>query len=214
MIETSKLNGSRLLSSNIACQHCDFMMAEPQLQPGQVALCPRCGHKISRLRVNAVNELLSYSLTGLILLILATLFPFMSFTLNGNMMEITLWQAATEFYIENYKVLAFVVFFFIVLFPGLILMFVFSYVGTLILFGRRFYSPIIVSAIFGLLPWAMAEVFFVGVLVSLIKLTTIAEIGIGLSFWAYLLFCLCYVKVLSLIDKHQFWSWMDLAKKI
>lgn len=204
---------SVILTTQIACQHCDLIIPVPLLKPGQCALCPRCGYKLSRLRVNAISGLMSYSVTGLILLILANLFPFMSFSLSGNMMEISLWQAATELYTGPYKLLSLVVFFFIVLFPAIILGFIFSFLATLGLVGSTFYTATLVRIIFGLLPWAMAEVFFVGVLVSLIKLVTIAEIGLGLSFWAYLLFCLCYVKVLSLVDKYQFWYWMDSAKR-
>ncbi|NRA70676.1 MAG: paraquat-inducible protein A [Gammaproteobacteria bacterium] len=201
------------MSTKIACQHCDYLMSFPVLNPGQCALCSRCGHKISRLKVNAINNLMSYSLTGVILLILSLLFPFMSFTLSGNMMEITLWQAATELYSGPYKLLALGVFAFIVLFPAVILGFILLFLVSLNLFGHTFYNSTLLRLIFTLLPWSMAEVFFVAVLVSLIKLVTIAQIGIGLSFGAYLLFCLCYVKVLTLVDKHQFWYWMDLAKK-
>jgi paraquat-inducible protein A len=137
----------------------------------------------------------------------------MSFSLGGNFMEISLWQTATELYMGPYKPLSLLVFFFIVLFPAIILGFIVSFLVTLRLFGSTFYSSSLIRLIFGLLPWAMAEVFIVGVLVSLIKLITIAEIGLGMSFWAYLLFCLCYVKVLTHIDKYQFWHWMDLAKE-
>jgi paraquat-inducible protein A len=202
-----------MLSSQIACQQCDLVIKTPLLKPGQCALCPRCGHKLSKLRVNAISGLMSYSVTGLILLILANLFPFMSFTLNGNVMEISLWQAATELYTGPYKLLSFIVFFFIVLFPTIILGFIFSFLATLELVGSTFYTATLLRIIFSLLPWAMAEVFFVGVLVSLVKLVTIADIGLGLSFWAYLSFCLCYAKVLSLVDKYQFWYWMDISKR-
>lgn len=201
------------MSSQIACQHCDFVVVTPVLKPGQCALCPRCRHKLSRLKVNAISSLMSYSVAGLILLILASLFPFMSFTLNGNVMEISLWQAATELYVGPFKLLSFIVFFFIVLFPAIILSFIFVFLATLELIGQTFYTATLLRMIFNLVPWAMAEVFFVGVLVSLIKLVTIADIGLGMSFWAYLSFCLCYVKVLSIIDKYQFWYWMELSKK-
>jgi len=201
------------LNKPIACGLCDLVLPTPELVPGQCALCPRCGHKLFRVKDNAIGHLLSYSLTGLILLLLANYFPFMSFSLSGNMMEISLWQAATELYVGYYKLLALVVFFFIVLFPALILSVIICYLLSLRLVGSRIFSSSLVRLIFGLLPWAMAEVFFVGVLVSLIKLITIAEIGLGLSFWSYLLFCLCYAKVLTYIDKYQFWHWLDLVKK-
>jgi len=201
------------LNKPIACGLCDLVLPTPALTPGQCALCPRCGHKLFRVKDNAIGQLLAYSLTGLILLLLANFFPFMSFSLSGHIMEITLWQAATELYVGPYKLLSLLVFFFIVLFPALILTVIVSFLVSLNWVGSKMFSSTLVRLIFGLLPWAMAEVFFVGVLVSLIKLITIAEIGLGVSFWAYLVFCLCYVKVLTYIDKYQFWHWLDLTTK-
>ena len=39
-----------------------------------------------------------------------------------------------------------------------------------------------------LMPWSMAEIFLLGTLVSLIKITSLADIAIGLSFYAFVLF--------------------------
>ena len=35
-------------------------------------------------------------------------------------------------------------------------------------------------------PWAMADIFMVGVVVALVKIATLANLSVGLAFWALL----------------------------
>ncbi|MDP2561439.1 paraquat-inducible protein A [Psychrobium sp. 1_MG-2023] len=198
-----------LIMKQIACEHCDLLLQAPKLKQGECAICPRCHHKLSRLRPSAINWLFSYIITGLILLVLSNLFSLMTFNLAGNISEVTLWQSASKLYFEQYKVLSLLVYVFTVVFPGVILLMILLFITTIKLGKQQWYLASLLRLIFALIPWAMAEVFLVGALVSLVKLVTIAKIELGYSFWAYCLFCICYVKVLSLVDKYQFWYWVE-----
>ena len=51
----------------------------------------------------------------------------------------------------------------------------------------------------------MAEVFILGVLASLTKIATMAYIVLGLSFWAYVAFSLCFLIAVTRLDRYQFW---------
>jgi paraquat-inducible protein A len=61
----------------------------------------------------------------------------------------------------------------------------------------------VIKALFMILPWTMAEIFLIGVLVSLIKIISMADVGLGLSFYAYLLFTVSMTVTLLYVDKHQ-----------
>lgn len=193
----------------VACDHCDLLLDAPSLTEEQCALCPRCGHKISRLRKNLMSQLTAYGVTALILLVLSNMFSLMTFNLSGNISEINLWQSALNLYFEQYKSLSLIVFIFIVIVPAIVVALILFFIVMIKLNHRPKVLGNILRLIFGLLPWAMAEVFFVGVLVSLVKLITIAQMNLGWSFWAYALFCVCYAKVLSLLDRYQLWSWLE-----
>ena len=51
----------------------------------------------------------------------------------------------------------------------------------------------------------MVEVFFIGVLVSLVKVGHMATVVMGLSFWAYAVFSGFFVLSLSGLDRAQCW---------
>jgi len=193
----------------VACGHCDLLMDAPKISEGQFAMCPRCGHKISRLRPKLMSQLTAFSLTALILLGLANLFSFITLNLNGNISEITLWQSAFDLYFAQYKYLAVIVFMVITVLPAIVIGLLLFFIAMIKLNIRWQGLSNVLRLIFSLMPWAMAEVFLVGVLVSLVKLVTIAQMDLGWSFWAYALFCLCYAKVLSLLDHYQMWSWLQ-----
>lgn len=196
---------------SIACHHCDFLMTPPTIEEGDCALCHRCNHKITRVDPNAVNRLLAFSMTGLILLFLTTQFDLLTLNLGGNISQLDLFNSANQLYFDDYKILAILVCFFIFILPVMILFFIVLFILSLKTGIGQWSQTSLLRLIFLMMPWAMVEVFLVGILVSLIKLVTIAEVELGLSFWAYAIFCFCYVKVLSLVDRYQFWHWIDEA---
>ncbi len=52
----------------------------------------------------------------------------------------------------------------------------------------------------------MVDVFLIGVLVSLIKIASLAEIGMGSSFWAFCVYTVLVVKCISMVDKSWLWG--------
>jgi len=193
----------------VACAHCDLLLDAPVLQQDQFSACPRCGHKISRLRKSLMAQLLAFGVTALMLLVLSSCFSLMTMNIGGNISDISLWQSALNLYFDQYKVLSLIVFVLVVLIPAMVVSLILFFVLMIRINVRPKMLSNILRLIFGLLPWAMAEVFLVGVLVSLVKLVTISQIELGFSFWTYALFCICYAKVLSLLDRYQLWSWLS-----
>ena len=54
-------------------------------------------------------------------------------------------------------------------------------------------------------PWSMVEVFVIGVLVSLVKIGAMASVVLGISFWAYVGFAVCFTASLSSLDRFEMW---------
>jgi paraquat-inducible protein A len=54
-------------------------------------------------------------------------------------------------------------------------------------------------------PWMMADVFLVGALVSLIKLSSMAEVAFGPSFWAFCAFVVLLIKTTAAVNYDALW---------
>ncbi|MFT4940816.1 MAG: paraquat-inducible protein A, partial [Paraglaciecola sp.] len=104
---------------------------------------------------------------------------------------------------QDYALLAVLQAIAILLLPAFILLCLLYVLIPLSLGYRPAKAAVVVNLIFRLLPWTMAEIFLIGVLVSLIKITSMADVGMGPSFYAYILFTLCMTGTLMHLDKHQ-----------
>ena len=54
--------------------------------------------------------------------------------------------------------------------------------------------------------WSMVEVFVIGVIVSLVKIGAMATVVLGIAFWAYAAFALCFTAALTNLDRVQLWE--------
>ncbi len=190
----------------VACPGCDLLLEINVLSDGSRAACPRCNHTLTRHIHDGYNKVLAYSVAGLILLVLASSYPFLSFAVAGLESEMTLINTPGALWRYGMPGIGALVATFIILLPALTLL-MSGAVAAALLTGRR-YTWLVPCARFIFLwqGWAMAEVFIIGVIVSLVKLATMATVVLGVSFWCYGAFTLCLIVALSNLDRYRCWE--------
>jgi paraquat-inducible protein A len=194
------------LSNAIACLHCDLLLPTPVVAEGERAVCPRCGgHLTSRPR-DGLSRSFAFAASAVVFLVIAVSFPFLTMKVGGFENEMTLPQAALELYRYDMVALSAVVFAGVLLIPSVIVALVLGLVFQLMR-GRP--APWLVPVgrlIFGLGTWSMVEVFVIGVIVSLVKLTHLATIVLGISFWSFAVFSICLTAALASLDRAYIWD--------
>lgn len=191
---------------DIACLGCDLLVNIAALNNGESASCPRCGHFLSRLHSDAYNRVLAYSVSAVLLLLLANSFSFLSFGASGLESTITLWQTPGEMWKYGMPGVAMLVAAFIIFIPSAILALLLVLCLPLELGIYRPWLAPIAKWIFLLQSWAMVEVFIIGVIVSLVKIAAMATVALGISFWAYAGFSICFTLAVSSLDRFQCWQ--------
>ena len=191
-----------------ACEECDLLIPATPLEVGQASCCPRCGHPLSRHLPQQELRPLSYGFAALIMFVLANAFTFMSFSAKGVGQEMTFLQSITTLVDEGYLFLGAVLSLTLI---GLPLV----YMGSIMLVLWRVDKDLHSNALRSLgrllcriKPWLMVDVFLVGVLISLVKLMGMADIKMGLSFWAFVGYTVLLIKMISSLD--QMWLWQRL----
>jgi paraquat-inducible protein A len=192
-----------------ACHECDWIMVVPPLQPGEQAVCPRCEHKIRSLPTQARLQPMIYSITALIMLFCSNFFPFLGMAVKGIHQDMTLYQTATTLLEEQHPALALTVYLFMQILPAICLMLICLIYSRLGHWRGKRLRKRYTLWLFRLIPWCMVEVFLIGVLVSLIKIASLADIELGYSFWAYVLFSLSMLKAFSAIDRDWLWLYQS-----
>ena len=58
----------------------------------------------------------------------------------------------------------------------------------------------------------MVEVFIIAVIVALVKIAAMATVVIGISFWAYAAFAICFTLAVSSLDRYQCWERIEALR--
>jgi paraquat-inducible protein A len=198
-------------SERTACIECDLIVKVGDLRDGQRAACPRCDHIFSTRTADALTRSLAFAIASSVLLVMANAFPFLSLEASGLEKVMTLPHSALELYRDGYLSIAVLVLGPIVGIPAIMLA---TVVALLVPLRRRHGAPWLVPAgrlLFMLGPWSMVEVFLIGVLVSLVKIGALATVYLGISFWAYVAFAVCFTATLSSLDRVQMWREIEAS---
>ena len=195
-----------LTDSRVACPSCDLVFDVSGLPDGATATCSRCGQYLTANKSDAFDRVIAYSSASLIMLAVACAFPFMQFSRAGLENTMTLPQTVLELWVNNMPWLAVLVAGFIIIIPAVVMVLVLTMALALVRGAHPPWLRSLGSLVFHLQSWSMVEVFFIGVLVSLVKIAKMATIVLGTSFWAYAAFAVLFTAALTNLDKYQSWQ--------
>ena len=214
MVERSKgWPRAMTASKHAACDYCDTLQKIIPLEEGESAHCRICGSELYENRPRSLQRTVSFSLAALFLMVLVLLFPFLSLDNSGLKSTMTVWGAAASLWAQGDVALAIATAAFIVVLPVLLVLCL-LYVTFPLIFGRYLKGAVLAfRAVNHLQTWTMVEVFFLGAIVSLLKLVKLAEVTLGEGFWAFALLMVMIAGALSSIDKVEFWDRIEAARE-
>lgn len=194
------------MSGEIACPGCDLLVDVSNLTDGQSASCPRCGMVLTRKRHNPYQRILAFGSAGLIFLVMANNYPFLSFSSGGFESVMTLRQTPTALWTNHMPEVGILVAAFIIVIPALVLLMMLA-ISVPLSQGRchPWVAPV-TRSVFLARNWSMVEVFIIGVIVSLVKIAAMATVVIGIAFWAYAAFTICFTVTVASLDRYQCWE--------
>ena len=193
-------------STQIGCAACDLLVTVEALAPDERASCPRCGHLLTQNTADGLTRSLAFALAAATALVMSMAFPFLSLQASGQEQVMTLPRSAYELYQDGYLSIAILVMGPIIAVPALMIAALVALLAAIRQGKRaRWFVPT-GRFLFFLNPWSMVEVFVIGVLVSLVKIGAMATVILGISFWAYVVFAICFIATLANLDRVQLWE--------
>lgn len=195
--------------SMFVCHHCDALQRTPEIEPGSTINCGCCGSSLFRVSSGTLDKPLALIMASMIIFVIANIYPIMTLTMVGVSQSATITGTALTFLNQGNPELAAVIWLPSVLIPGVIICGLFY-----VLFSIRYqmnwrYTRPILIWVSRLLPWGMMDVFFLGILVALVKLVDLADIILGLGFYAFLALIFVYAFTISTLNIHALWDDMD-----
>lgn len=184
----------------IACHDCDLLQRETPLQPGGVALCTRCGAVLYRHNPGNVERALALTIAAAVLFALSNFFPLAGIESRGNRIASTLFGAVLHLWNEHMESVAILVFVTAILVPALELALM------IFLLAARSPSPLVLRILLVTRPWAMIEVFMLGLLVSVQRLTHIANIDTGVALWSFGALMVLFAALTATFNVRDLWN--------
>jgi paraquat-inducible protein A len=196
----------------LACPNCDALFLEPVAQEGERVICPRCLTRLFSRRQNFVHRSTALVFAAAFFFILANAFPFLTLRADYRESDMLLAGAVSGLQAEGFSALATMVAIFTLAAPS-VLIGALLYVLVPLLRERRLrWALHLCRAIHEARRWNMVEVFLLGVLVSLLKLGSVATLTLGTSFWAFAGLIICLTAALATIDQAELWEKLEAAQ--
>jgi len=200
------------MSPLVVCPACDLVHRNTAAPARGATLCARCRAPLQRASGAHIDTAIALAACALVLLLLSNAYPLVEMQVNGNSRDTTLIGAALGLYAQSYYSLAALVFLTTVVAP-LLQIAALLYVLIPLRRGRRAAGQ---EAVFRLLmkvrPWSFMEVFMLGALAALVRLSNFAHIVTGVSLWACVLLMLCLSELTTVSSPEQIWRWIERSR--
>lgn len=178
--------GTTDLLDLVACPVCDTLHHFSAIPQGGRGSCRRCHHTLATQRANAMTRIVMLAVTATILMISAVSFPFLMIETRGLRQQASVIDTILAYSDGLMVPLSLAMAALIVVLPLTRLAAILYTVAPMALGHRPAKGAAKAFRVAEQLkPWAMAEVFIVGVAVALVKVGGLATLTIGPAFWAF-----------------------------
>jgi len=189
----------------LACPSCDAVHQSVILARHEVAHCVACGAVLGRHTSLGIDQLLAITLAAAALFIIASANPLLAIGVRDSHTEATVWSAAFAM-MHGWMAwagaaLAITTFLLPLVQIALLLWLLgFARLGRCAPGART-----VLRALHGVRPWSMTEVFLLGALVAIIKLSSWVPVHPGIGIWALTSLTLL-LTILSMIEPRFWWN--------
>ncbi|WP_341313210.1 paraquat-inducible protein A [Paraburkholderia sp. IMGN_8] len=192
----------------IACHECDTLFRKPPLVGRMVARCPRCGATLYRGISRKLDSITAMTLAALFTFLIAQGFPILELETNGITSQTSLFGALVALWNEDMQIVAIMVFCSTILFPLIELL---ALLYVLIPLRAGYVPPAfnrVLRAIQFVRPWGMIEVFMLGVLITIVKMVSLARVIPEAALFAFGALTLMFAVVVT-FDPRILWDLAD-----
>ncbi len=201
------------MPSVIVCPACDLTHRRLAVPLRGCSQCVRCHGPLQRPDNAAIETAIAMAVCALVLLILSNSYPLVSLQINGVTRETTLIGAAYGLFAQGDISLATLVFLTTVIAP---LLQIIALLYVLIPLWRHRCARgqnVMFRVLTHLRPWSFMEVFMLGALVALVRLSNFAQVLPGIALWSCALLMLSLSVLTNVTSPEQFWRWVELRTR-
>jgi paraquat-inducible protein A len=195
------------LNNFIICKRCHTLHRKIELHHGTKALCRRCNGVLYRYhKKNFIDTLLALSWVSFIFFIIAVIFSIIRININGIYQNLDISSIFLVIFNKEYYLVGIMLSLLIFIFPLIILISMIVLLTLIKLKKSKYLVKRLLILIAKLLPWSMVDIFFISILVAMVKLFDYAQLELGIAFNAFLLVILLDIFILKRVNMSDIWE--------
>ncbi|WP_373030160.1 paraquat-inducible protein A [Sulfurovum sp.] len=200
-----KIENEDALDNLIICKQCFTLHEEVPIEDGTKACCSECGAILYRYDSKLIEHGLALSITGFIFFVLANLFPLVQIEILGHEQFITIPKTIFSLFESEFYIVGLICIFLIFIFP--LMIFTINILLFILLKMERHekLTKELLILLSHIIPWSMTDIFLISILVALVKLIGYAQIHMGVSFWALIVFVLIDLYIVKRLNLSELW---------
>lgn len=210
MSDTPEQTLSVELDDLICCPTCDALYQVRQPGFGERAVCARCDTRLIVPRRKAGLHIIALAVSVVVLIVAASVFPFLSINAGGARNASSIIDAALAFSDGPLLVLSLLLAALILFIPLCRVLLVLYVLVPVVMNrppARNARQAFLLSE--QLRAWSMAEIFAIGCAVALVKIADLADVAFGPAFWLFSLLVLILVLQDSFMCRWSVWKSLD-----
>ncbi|HEV7558281.1 MAG TPA: paraquat-inducible protein A [Kofleriaceae bacterium] len=155
------------------CSYCDTVHRRVELDERTTARCVTCDAPLYKTNAD-LGAMLAVAITAAVAVVIANTFPLVTLTSQGQQTQATLWRAIAVSYDQDLPFVALVLAVTLVVAPVFEIGCLLWILVPLCAGARPLGFVTVMRALRTLRPWRMVEVFLLGVVVAIVKLSALA----------------------------------------
>jgi len=190
----------------VICPHCHTVNKKKALSDNEVAVCSNC-RKILYRSIDE-NKLFAFSFLLLLFFIITLFLPIVKIDIIGFSQDLNIVEGIVFLYSEGFIFLSLFVLLTIVLFPLICFISIFL-LSIFFMIREKKVSKRVLILITLLNDWCFLDIFFIAILVSLIKIISYGSIEIESGFFSYVIVLIAEIYVFKYIGVHSLWEKLE-----
>jgi paraquat-inducible protein A len=192
----------------ISCHDCGVLHRRRPVRPREKARCVRCRSVLYRGIHSDASRMAAIVLAALIAYVIAQCYPIVELEVNGNVSRATLLGSILVLWQGHMPLVAAAVFLFTILLPAIELLALLHVTLALALGHKPKSFNLLLYAVYLARRWGMTEVLMIGILITIVKMTSLATVVLEPGLFAFAALTLMLAIVVS-FDPKILWNLGD-----
>jgi paraquat-inducible protein A len=190
----------------IICKKCNTLHRKIPLHKGAKALCSKCDTLIYQRNDNMIEKSLALVITTIISITIAFTFTLITININGLEQTLSLTSLFAVLIEHQQYIVGLMFLFLIVIFPLMILSSIFFILLFMKIEKYGYSVKRLLILLSHLKHWSMLDIFFISLLVAMVKLFDYARIELNIGFIALILTLILELILANGISFYQLWE--------